>query len=162
MENDRKQTMSDPDKVVCGHCIRPIDPNRSGLRHFGFSVAHQENECLNILLAEIAELQAVFNSVAPSNNSKAYEGLLAVGQVLLENDAEIGELKAKLAEWEKDAARVARLVRALEVIHAAIADGDGGSYWPARKFLDDADVYHGDLNDLRVLGAVAATALKGN
>lgn len=123
MENDRKPTMSDYGENICGHCRRPIDPSRSGLRHFGFFVAHREQECMNILEAEIAEL------------------------------------RARLAEREKDAARVALLVRALEAIYAALADGDGGSYWPARKFLDDADVFHGDLNDLRVLGAVAKVAL---
>ena len=47
----------------------------------------------------------------------------------------------------------------LDIIEKAIADGDGGSYWPARKYLDDHGVYNDDLNELRVLGAVAKAAL---
>lgn len=59
-----------------------------------------------------------------------------------------------LADHHFDAA-----VEALRIISAAIADGDGGSYWPARKFLDDRGIYHGDLNDERVLDAVARAVL---
>lgn len=53
----------------------------------------------------------------------------------------------------------AALVEALEVIKTALGDGEGGSFWPARKFLDDRNIYHGDLNDLRVLDRVARAAL---
>lgn len=47
---------------------------------------------------------------------------------------------------------------ALDVLKTALNDGDGGSYWPARKYLDEHGIYHGDLNDLRVLYAVVKTA----
>lgn len=52
------------------------------------------------------------------------------------------------------------LTRALETIKTALNDGDGGSYWPARQLLDDHDIFHGDLNDLRVLWRVAKVALE--
>lgn len=52
-----------------------------------------------------------------------------------------------------------KLAAALKVIELALGDGDGGSYWPARKFLDDRGIYNGDLNDLRVLSFVAKVAL---
>lgn len=51
------------------------------------------------------------------------------------------------------------LAKALQVIQVAINDGDGGPYWPAREFLKKHDIYDGDLNDLRVLGAVCEVAL---
>lgn len=50
--------------------------------------------------------------------------------------------------------------KALEVLKTALNDGEGGNYWPARKFLDERDIYHGDLNDLRVLHAVVKAALE--
>ena len=71
MENDRKPTMSDPGEYICGHCRRPIDPSRSGLRHFGFFIAHQEQECLDILEAEIAALKNEFAGLAKSSGAVA-------------------------------------------------------------------------------------------
>lgn len=52
---------------------------------------------------------------------------------------------------------------ALEVIAIALNDdseGHGGSYWDARQWLDLHGVYNDDLNDLRVLYAVARKALE--
>jgi hypothetical protein len=48
---------------------------------------------------------------------------------------------------------------ALEVIAEALKEPAGGSYWPARAFLDERDICNIDLNDLRVLNAVARAAL---
>lgn len=52
-----------------------------------------------------------------------------------------------------------RLRMALCTIAEALKEPDGGSYWPARAFLDELDICHVDLNDLRVLHAVARAAL---
>lgn len=52
---------------------------------------------------------------------------------------------------------------ALEVIAMALNDsevGHGGSYWHARQWLALHGVYADDLNDLRVLYAVAMKALE--
>ena len=49
--------------------------------------------------------------------------------------------------------------KALEVISEALKEPSGGSYWPARAFLDERDIFNDDLNDLRVLTAVAVSAL---
>ena len=66
-----------------------------------------------------------------------------------------------MAQVQKDQAQIAALREALEAIKTAINDEEdgSGSYWPARKFLDDRGIYNGDLNDLRVLYAVTKTAL---
>lgn len=52
---------------------------------------------------------------------------------------------------------------ALNVIAIALndhEDGHGGSYYPARQWLALHGVYADDLNDLRVLYAVAKKALE--
>lgn len=67
-------------------------------------------------------------------------------------DAALAANQAKLAAYEQ-------MEKALRVIQVAINDGDGGPYWPAREYLDKHDIYNGDLNDLRVLGAVCEVAL---
>ena len=51
--------------------------------------------------------------------------------------------------------------KALLVIAEALRTPSGGSYWPARAFLDELDIYHDDLNDFSVLYAVACAALAG-
>ena len=58
--------------------------------------------------------------------------------------------------------QIAELRSALQVIESGMADatnGMGASYWPARQWLDKHNVYHDDLNELRVMHAVAKTAL---
>ena len=79
----------------------------------------------------------------------------------LENELVTANLRASAAEilLAEARRRVGKLEKALRIIEAAIADGDGGSYWPARKFLDERDIYNDDLNEERVLGAVAKAAL---
>ena len=52
------------------------------------------------------------------------------------------------------------LRQALTVIAEALKEPDGGSYWPARGFLNRYDKFHEDLNDLRVLLRVAQVALE--
>ena len=57
-------------------------------------------QALLALKVENAKLQAVFDSLAPTN-SKAYEGLLATGQVLINKDAKIAELLSRLETQPK-------------------------------------------------------------
>jgi hypothetical protein len=52
-----------------------------------------------------------------------------------------------------------RLRDALRVIAEALKEPDGGSYWPAREYLDKFDVFHDDLSGTRVLERVASAAL---
>lgn len=42
----------------CSHCRFPLPAIDSGLRHYGTHTAHQENECLRLLHAEIERLSA--------------------------------------------------------------------------------------------------------
>lgn len=42
----------------CSHCRFPLPASDSGLRHYGTHTAHQENECLRLLHAEIERLSA--------------------------------------------------------------------------------------------------------
>lgn len=50
------------------------------------------------------------------------------------------------------------LDQALKSIEIALKEPSGGSYWPAREFLNRLEVYNDDLNDLRVLHRVAQIA----
>lgn len=43
---------------LCSHCRFPLPKHGGGLRYFGFTTAHQENECLRLLHAEIERLTA--------------------------------------------------------------------------------------------------------
>lgn len=43
----------------CSHCRFPLPASDSGLRHYGTHTAHQENECLRLLHAEIERLTGV-------------------------------------------------------------------------------------------------------
>jgi hypothetical protein len=52
-----------------------------------------------------------------------------------------------------------RRTQALQVIATALAEPDGGSYWPARRYLDRYQKYHEDLNGTRVLLQVAQLGL---
>lgn len=56
---------------------------------------------------------------------------------------------------------IARLREALDVLAEALKEPDGGSYWPARRFLDKYDKYHEDLDGTRVLLQVVQLALQG-
>jgi hypothetical protein len=47
-----------PSADNCSHCGFPLRRNSGGLRHYGTHTAHQENECLRLLHAEIVELRA--------------------------------------------------------------------------------------------------------
>lgn len=53
------------------------------------------------------------------------------------------------------------LVRAgLKVIAEALKEPAGGSYHPAREMLDAFDVFHDDLDDLRVINALVLELLR--
>ena len=43
----------------CSHCGFPLPASDRGLRHYGTHTAHQENECLRLLRAEIERLSGV-------------------------------------------------------------------------------------------------------
>ena len=48
-----------PVRPLCSHCRFPLPTRDSGLRHYGTHTAHQENECLRLLHAEIERLTGV-------------------------------------------------------------------------------------------------------
>ena len=48
---------------------------------------------------------------------------------------------------------------ALKVIQKAVRDDEHGEFWTARRWLDKQGVFNGDLTGLRVVEAVAKTAL---
>jgi hypothetical protein len=61
--------MSNQEKVrLCGHCGREIHGSESGLRHFGFYVAHAESRCRDILKAEIDQLNALVKQLCDINH----------------------------------------------------------------------------------------------
>lgn len=41
-------------ELKCGSCLLPIHPAETGIRHFGISVSHSENRCIELLRAEHA------------------------------------------------------------------------------------------------------------
>jgi hypothetical protein len=43
---------------LCSHCRFPLPNHDGGLRHYGTHTAHQENECLRLLHAELDRLRA--------------------------------------------------------------------------------------------------------
>jgi hypothetical protein len=53
---------------LCGYCGRPIRPFESGVRHFGFHVAHSESRCRDILKAEIDQLNALVKQICDINH----------------------------------------------------------------------------------------------
>lgn len=55
--------------------------------------------------------------------------------------------------------KVERMQRALQVLAIALKEPDGGSYHPARSFLDKHGIYHDDLEGTRVLLRVAQIGL---
>jgi hypothetical protein len=46
-------------EIKCGVCGLPMHPLESGVRHFGFYVAHSEDRCISLLRGRIAELEAL-------------------------------------------------------------------------------------------------------
>lgn len=67
-----------------------------------------------------------------------------------------GADRVSALERERD-----RHTKALIVIAEALKGPHGGSYWPARQYLDEFDKFHEDLDGTRVLLQVAQLALKG-
>lgn len=55
--------------------------------------------------------------------------------------------------------RYKRMQKALQILAEALKEPDGGSYWPARRFLTAHDIYHDDLQGTRVLLRVAQIGL---
>lgn len=55
---DRDEPALPEPAPLCSHCRFPLPKHGGGLRHFGFTTAHQENECLRLLHAEIERLTA--------------------------------------------------------------------------------------------------------
>lgn len=47
--------------MMCSSCGLPIDVNESGIRHRGFSIAHSENRCIQLLQARIDWFETNFN-----------------------------------------------------------------------------------------------------
>jgi hypothetical protein len=58
-------TTPHPELLTCGHCLRPVRLGSTGLRHFGFHVAHREHDCLRILQGEIDGLRAELAALRP-------------------------------------------------------------------------------------------------
>jgi hypothetical protein len=77
---------------------------------------------------------------------------LRLHTIIWQRDEAISERDALRAENE-------RLRDALRTIAEALKEPDGGSYWPAREYLDKLDVFHDDLSGTRVLERVASAAL---
>src|SRR5687767_2562107 len=55
----------------------------------------------------------------------------------------------------------AQLRQALRVIRKGLSEEADGTFWPARRWLDTRDIFHGDLSGYRVLELVAKHALHG-
>jgi hypothetical protein len=68
-------------------------------------------------------------------------------------------IQASMEERGVALARAEEYRSALAVIAEALEEPSGGSYWPARRFLDQRSIYNDDLSDLRVLRVVAERAL---
>lgn len=49
---------------LCSHCRMPLPAYDGGLRHYGTHTAHQENECLRLMQAEIDRLRTALQSIA--------------------------------------------------------------------------------------------------
>lgn len=61
--------------------------------------------------------------------------------------------------YAKLAGEVERLKAAATVVLQGLRGDEKGEFWSARKWLDDSDIFHGDINGLRVLEEVLRAAL---
>lgn len=96
---------------LCSHCGFTLPKHDGGLRHYGTHIAHQENECLRLLHAEIARLRAALTA-----------------QMLPEG----WEIKSVLVRVKKDGERNIEMfsnsyVNAIKSVNAAIAAENDGA-----------------------------------
>lgn len=96
------------DVQMCSHCELPITEDYRNLRHYGDRVAHQEDECLRLLKARIAELESAIRSgleVEAKTHGLRAEGCTQCAQFA----RELSAAKVRIAELEQDARRYQRL-----------------------------------------------------
>lgn len=62
---------------LCSHCGFTLPKHDGGLRHYGTHTAHQENECLRLLHAEINRLRAALTAQAGDGNRLPLEEIPA-------------------------------------------------------------------------------------
>lgn len=82
----------------CSHCGFPLPANRSGLRHYGTHTAHQENECLRLLHAEIAALKDAVRSARAEEAHRWASRVDGLTAQLLEVDARYMALLKAMAD----------------------------------------------------------------
>lgn len=104
------------DAIVCAHCHFPLPESGSGLRHFGTYTAHQESECLRLLLAEIERLNGVVKVAEPSLT----HSYLSNARAAIERHTRT-EVLRELLEWEAHYMQQARGGNLTQVV-AARAD----------------------------------------
>src|SRR5574343_812863 len=79
-------------KPLCAHCGFALPA--SGVRHYGTHTAHQENECLRLLHAEIARLTALNQALRESTDTaREIMGRCIVG---------LNKLDRLARDWEPD------------------------------------------------------------
>lgn len=104
-------------KPLCAHCGFALPASGTGVRHYGTHTAHQENECLRLLHAEIARLTALNQALRQSTDAaREIMGRCIVG---------LNKLDRLARDWEPD--------------HST---GEDRNAWVlARDARDDADVW---------------------
>ena len=104
--------------VVCGVCGLPIHESETGIRHFGFYIAHSQNRCIYLLRAKVDE-EKKWADYRRDVLAKIWS-IIADGQRALDPDAdpeydtnnlydlvrEGVEAKKKLAEGEREIAKL--------------------------------------------------------
>lgn len=104
-------------KPLCAHCGFALPASGTGVRHYGTHTAHQENECLRLLHAEIARLTALNQTLRQSTETaREIMGRCIVG---------LNKLDRLARDWEPD--------------HSTGADLQ--AWVLARYARDDADVW---------------------
>lgn len=104
-------------KPLCAHCGFALPASGTGVRHYGTHTAHQENECLRLLHAEIARLTAMNQALRQSaDTAREIMGRCIVG---------LNKLDRLARDWEPD--------------HSTGADRQ--AWVLARDARDDADVW---------------------